>query len=112
MKLEKSLSTAESLAEKELAFLQKEKYDHAFKLAEKRREIFSRLENADLSLVTGIKEKLYRLQAIQGILSKEARRLHNVLRDELTTIEQKKQSPRYLNTAVVTPLPKTLSTRA
>ncbi len=112
MELEKSLSTAENLAEKELVFLQKEKYDHAFKLAEKRKEIFSRLENADLSLVTGIKEKLCRLQAIQGILSKEARRLHNVLRDELTTIEQKKQSPSYLNTAVVTPLPKTLSTRA
>ena len=57
METEQALSMAESLAEKEILFLQEEKYDHAFKLAEKRKEIFSRLEKEELSPVTGIKKK-------------------------------------------------------
>ena len=56
METEQALSMAESLAEKEILFLQEEKYDHAFKLAEKRKEIFSRLEKEELSPVTGIKK--------------------------------------------------------
>ena len=113
METEQALSMAESLAEKEILFLQEEKYDHAFKLAEKRKEIFSRLEKEELSPVTGIKKKLHRLQAIQGTLSQEAKRLHDLLRNELITIQRERQQlPGYHNTAVITPFRGTFSTRA
>ncbi len=112
MNTEQCLAMAEALAEEEILFLQEEKYDHALKFAKKRKEIFSRLEKEDLSPVTGIKEKLYRLQAIQGTLAQEARRLHSVLRNELATIQHERgQLPGYHN-AVITPFQGTLSTRA
>ncbi len=114
MQAKKLLLEFEKLAEQELSFLQNNNLNKVEQISEKRKAIWDELMQHDLSPMQGIREKLLRLQSLQGMLSKEAKQLRNILQKELNSIQKERHadSTPYRKSAIIMPLQKRFETQA